>query len=339
MRLSVTAGVARVYQENGSVAPFVESTSAGWLPPRRVNATLAEDPSSSTARWVFRRGGTEIFTFDSTGALRSIADLSGNTSVLAYSGGELQTVTDDAGRQLVFTWTNGKITKVTAPSTVLKTGGPPQVMEVSYVYGGGDLMSVTDTDGGVWTYTYGGSHRLTTTREPRHHYLGAAAPVVENSYDGTSGKVVWQKDRLGRQTSFGYGPDKTRVTDPNGNVVDYEHLGGICTEIVRDPGPSESRWDFEVDPTSLGRTKVKEITTAQRPEPARVELSAAEEAAALELLRDPDLAGRIVADVERVGVVGEAINVLVAYLAAVSRKLDAPLAVLVQSTSAAGKSS
>ena len=44
------------------------------------------------------------------------------------------------------------------------------------------------------------------------------------------------------------------------------------------------------------------------------------------------------ADFERVGVVGEQTNCLVGYLAAVSRKLDRPLAVIVQSTSAAGKS-
>jgi hypothetical protein len=37
-------------------------------------------------------------------------------------------------------------------------------------------------------------------------------------------------------------------------------------------------------------------------------------------------------------VVGEASNALVAYLACVSRKLDKPLAILIQSTSAAGKS-
>ena len=37
--------------------------------------------------------------------------------------------------------------------------------------------------------------------------------------------------------------------------------------------------------------------------------------------------------------VGEKTNKLVAYLAATSRKLDSPLAVLVQSSSAAGKSS
>ena len=61
-------------------------------------------------------------------------------------------------------------------------------------------------------------------------------------------------------------------------------------------------------------------------------------AAALALLRDPDLVGRIEADFAAVGMVGEATNCLVGYLAAVSRKLPAPLAVIVQSTSAAGKS-
>lgn len=60
--------------------------------------------------------------------------------------------------------------------------------------------------------------------------------------------------------------------------------------------------------------------------------------AALALLKSPDLIERIVADVEATGVVGEASNALVAYLACVSRKLDKPLAILIQSTSAAGKS-
>ncbi|WP_411851529.1 hypothetical protein ACLB90_02830 [Stenotrophomonas sp. LGBM10] len=63
-----------------------------------------------------------------------------------------------------------------------------------------------------------------------------------------------------------------------------------------------------------------------------------EEAAGLALLRDPTLPDRIVADVEAVGVVGENVNALVGYLAMTSRLLDKPLAVLIQSTSAAGKS-
>jgi len=60
---------------------------------------------------------------------------------------------------------------------------------------------------------------------------------------------------------------------------------------------------------------------------------------ALELLRDPKLLERVLADFEGCGVVGEQTNKLVGYLAAVSRKLDEPLAVVIQSSSAAGKSS
>src|SRR3990167_5123033 len=60
---------------------------------------------------------------------------------------------------------------------------------------------------------------------------------------------------------------------------------------------------------------------------------------ALELLKSPDLLNRILDDFGRCGVVGEETNKLVGYLAACSRKLDRPLAVMVQSSSAAGKSS
>ena len=68
-------------------------------------------------------------------------------------------------------------------------------------------------------------------------------------------------------------------------------------------------------------------------------LSEDEQAEALELLRDPELLERILTDFSRCGVVGEEVNKLVGYLAAGSRKLDRPLAVIIQSTSAAGKSS
>ncbi len=68
-------------------------------------------------------------------------------------------------------------------------------------------------------------------------------------------------------------------------------------------------------------------------------LNDAESAAALSLLKDPNLLARITADFNACGIVGEATNSLVGYLAAVSRKLEQPLAVIIQSTSAAGKSS
>lgn len=70
-----------------------------------------------------------------------------------------------------------------------------------------------------------------------------------------------------------------------------------------------------------------------------VTVSADDEAAALALLKSPDLAARITDDLAACGVVGESTNLQTGYLAAVSRKLDKPLAVLIQSSSAAGKSS
>ncbi len=80
------------------------------------------------------------------------------------------------------------------------------------------------------------------------------------------------------------------------------------------------------------------VTAAQAPRDEPEPMSDADRQAALNLLRDPDLAGRITADFERAGMAGESLNCLVGYLAAVSRKLPRPLAVIVQSTSAAGKS-
>ncbi|MGH8703584.1 MAG: toprim domain-containing protein [Burkholderiales bacterium] len=99
--------------------------------------------------------------------------------------------------------------------------------------------------------------------------------------------------------------------------------------------------------TDLGRVllKLEALQDAQirkALEPKLVEaakLTEAEREAALELLRDPRLLDRILADLEACGIVGERTNKLVGYLAATSRKLERPLAVLVQSSSAAGKTS
>lgn len=81
------------------------------------------------------------------------------------------------------------------------------------------------------------------------------------------------------------------------------------------------------------------IQAALRPKDAAPVLDDEAQRAALELLKSPELVERIVADMDRCGIVGESANLLAGYLAAVSRKLDAPLAILIQSTSAAGKTS
>lgn len=72
---------------------------------------------------------------------------------------------------------------------------------------------------------------------------------------------------------------------------------------------------------------------------AEAEMSETDRRDAMELLSDPQLIDRVRADLDRLGVVGESENKLICYLAAISRKLSDPLAVVIQSSSAAGKSS
>ncbi len=79
------------------------------------------------------------------------------------------------------------------------------------------------------------------------------------------------------------------------------------------------------------------LRAAVAPQKAEPTVSESERAVALDLLRDPKLLGRILTDFAACGIVGEETNKLVGYLAAVSRKLKQPLAIIVQSTTAAGK--
>lgn len=82
----------------------------------------------------------------------------------------------------------------------------------------------------------------------------------------------------------------------------------------------------------------EEMLAASAPKATGPSISAHDEAEAMAWLKAPNLMDRIATDIAALGVVGEAENALCVYLAALSRKLDRPLAVLIQSTSAAGKS-
>ncbi len=59
---------------------------------------------------------------------------------------------------------------------------------------------------------------------------------------------------------------------------------------------------------------------------------------ALTFLKNPDMFEEILIDFETLGYTGEEMNKLLCYVAAISRKMDNPLSVMIQSRSAAGKS-
>jgi DNA primase len=87
--------------------------------------------------------------------------------------------------------------------------------------------------------------------------------------------------------------------------------------------------------------KILNLVEGYRPkvnEAKRHEPSKEEKAMAFKFLKNPDIFNEILTDLETLGVTGEETNKLTSYLSAISRKLDDPLSVLVQSRSAAGKS-
>lgn len=163
----------------------------------------------------------------------------------------------------------------------------------------------------------------------------------------TIGQRRWRVRGLEKVTSF----DLLRVNllvsagDHRFHVDTLDLYSARARAVFVAAAAAELGVESEVVKTDLGRVllaaeaRAEEVIT-QALEPARPEVTITAEgrAAALALLKDTGLVGRIEAGFATVGMVGETTNCLVGYLAAVSRKLPQPLAVIVQSTSAAGKS-
>jgi DNA primase len=135
---------------------------------------------------------------------------------------------------------------------------------------------------------------------------------------------------------------------PDGGVLHVDTLDlyqAKQRQVFAKCAAGELRVEEHILQRDLGRLLLKleqvieeRAKAAESPVAAPAAMTAAQTQEALAFLRDENLIERIVTDVERVGLVGEPSNALVGYLACISRKLGSPLAVLIQSTSAAGKS-
>jgi len=123
----------------------------------------------------------------------------------------------------------------------------------------------------------------------------------------------------------------------------------LCKDVDRrrfcERAAHECRLDAELIKRDLGklllaceRAQDARLRSEMAPgEAAAVTIAPEEREEADELLRAPDLIDRLDTAFESAGIVGEKTNRLAAYLTATSRLLDRPLAVIIQSTSAAGK--
>jgi hypothetical protein len=123
------------------------------------------------------------------------------------------------------------------------------------------------------------------------------------------------------------------------DLYSAKQRGAYIAQAVQETGLDERilKRDLGRVLLALEPLQDEQISATLTPEPPPPEMDEAERDAALGWLKSPDLVARILADFEVCGLIGENINKLVGYLAAVSRKLDRPLGVVIQSSSAAGK--
>lgn len=165
---------------------------------------------------------------------------------------------------------------------------------------------------GVWYYERGGR-----SYELRPAESGGVARRVRIRLEHQSRRQFDSLDLVSSRARRSFAAEIHRVWAVEPAVIEAD-LADILDRIERAAEKPEAQ------ERSAGRT-VDDLTEAER-------------TVGMELLRSPDVAARVVADIQALGYVGEANNSLLVYLAATSRKLASPLSVIIVSESASGKS-
>ena len=197
--------------------------------------------------------------------------------------------------------------------------------------------------------------REEAVQEQRPMPLAApAAPQIKidnGEIVATFGPRTYRVLNLGKCTSPGKMHVNVKVSGPNvrgewcyhGDTFDMESFPrrvAFIKQTAHELATKEEPIQREVGQLwgALGDLQREWLRKTLTPEAEETIMTAEEEVAAMELLRDPRLLKRVLEDFEKCGVVGEETNKKVSYLAAVSRLLEKPLAIVVQSASSAGKS-
>ena len=155
----------------------------------------------------------------------------------------------------------------------------------------------------------------------------------------------WRIRGLGKNMSYDQLKVNILVSQGEKFFVDtFDLYSARCRAVFTKQASEELRLKEDIIKLDLGRVLLKleelqdkQIKATLEPKEKEVILTPEETAEALEFLKDPLLLKRILSDFEKCGIVGEETNKLTGYLAAVARKLEKPLAIIIQSSSSAGK--
>lgn len=123
------------------------------------------------------------------------------------------------------------------------------------------------------------------------------------------------------------------------DLYNSRHRASFVKQASIEIGTSEERVKRDLGRVLLLAEEAQEamLKKLQAPKTKVVEMTDAERLEAEQALKRPALLEEILEAFERVGVVGERPNLALAYLTAISRKLEQPLAVVLEASTSAGK--
>jgi DNA primase catalytic core len=200
------------------------------------------------------------------------------------------------------------------PEVTTAAASPPAPDSLEFTSQGNDLLVTLDN----LTYRIRGLDKNTNPEQLKINLLVRACAPDSGLLSDNCGYHVDNLDLYASRARQAYAKQASLECCVDESVI-KQHLGKLLLQL-------------EIKQDELLKAR------QQQTEQGKV-LSEEERQAALALLTDTSLLSRILTDLDTCGVVGEETNKLVGYLAATSRKLDKPLAVMIQSSSAAGKSS
>ncbi len=188
--------------------------------------------------------------------------------------------------------------------------------------------------------------------EPVNAPAGPHMPTLPHTLQGedvhvTLGDRAWRVRGLARNISYEVLKVNLRVLVGGAFYLDtLDFYSAKGREVFAARAAAEVKRDADILKRDLGRLlnflealQAERIPALLKPKAAAYTMTQEEEEEALALARAPDLPARLIEDLTACGYLGEDIAKLTAYIAATSRKLSDPLSIIIQSSSASGKSS